>query len=142
MIAKVAKARGVARIGRNERGNELADKPILEHSEGREELERLCQAIKRFLLHDTKGRLKIKGASDTMLLRIENVHFALDQVLERVIEDGEFAETEVNVIEIAAAMEALYDALGAWRDEYTLPALSRQSDEGGVEYAYIHHLKH
>ena len=77
-----------------------------------------------------------------MLLRIENVHFALDQVLERVIEDGEFAETEVNVIEIAAAMEALYDALGAWRDEYTLPALSRQSDEGDVEYAYIHHLKH
>jgi hypothetical protein len=129
-------------MGRNERGNELADKPILEHSEGREELERLCQAIKRFLLHDTKGRLKIKSASDTMLLRIENVHFALDQVLERVIEDGEFAETEVNVIEIAAAMEALYDALGAWMDEYTLPALSRQSDEGDVEYAYIHPLKY
>jgi hypothetical protein len=75
-----------------------------------------------------------------MLLRIENVHFALDQVLERVIEDGEFAETEVNVIEITAAMEALYEALGSWRDEYTLPALSRQADEGDVEYAYIHRL--
>lgn len=77
-----------------------------------------------------------------MLLRIENVHFALHEVLERVIKDGEFAETEVNVLEIAAAMEAIYNALGAWRDEYTLPALSRQSDEGDVEYGYIHRLTH